>query len=65
LVVHPAQLRAVSTNGAVSKRAWCMAHLSRFIRPGYHRLDAAASPSSGVYLSAHQGDTDAAAAVRR
>jgi len=48
----------IKTNGAVSKRGWCMAQFSKFIRPGYHRVDATASPASGVYLSAYTGDTD-------
>jgi len=48
----------IKTNGAVSKRGWCMAHFSKFIRPGYHRVDATATPMSGVYLSAYKGDSD-------
>lgn len=48
----------IKTNGVVSKRGWCMAQFSKFIRPGYRRVDATASPSSGVYLSAYKGDTD-------
>src|SRR6185312_1380551 len=47
----------IKTNGAVSKRGWCMAHFSKFIRPGYHRVDATATPMSGVYLSAYKGDS--------
>lgn len=54
---------AISTNGMVSKRGWCMAHFSKFIRPGYYRVDATASPSSGVYLSAYKGDTDVVVVV--
>jgi len=53
----------ISTNGMVSKRGWCMAHFSKFIRPGYYRVDATASPSSGVYLSAYKGDTDVVVVV--
>ena len=48
----------ISTNGTVSKRGWCMAQFSKFIRPGFYRVDATASPSSGVYLSAYKSNTD-------
>ena len=45
-------------NGAVTKRGWCMAHWSKFVRPGYYRVDATKSPTSGVYLSAYKGEKD-------
>lgn len=45
-------------NGAVTKRGWCMAHWSKFVRPGYYRVDATESPTSGVSLSAYKGDKD-------
>lgn len=45
-------------NGAVTKRGWCMAHWSKFVRPGFRRVDATASPTSGVFLSAYKSDTD-------
>ncbi len=45
-------------NGAVTKRGWCMAHWSRFVRPGFYRVDATATPMSGVSLSAYKSDTD-------
>jgi glucuronoarabinoxylan endo-1,4-beta-xylanase len=45
-------------SGAVTKRGWCMAHWSKFIRPGFYRVDATASPASGVSLSAYKSDTD-------
>ena len=48
----------ISTNGAVSKRGWCMAHFSKFIRPGFYRVDATAAPASGVFLSAYKGASD-------
>ncbi len=48
----------ISTNGKVSKRGWCMAQFSKFIRPGFYRVDATATPSSGVYLSAYKSSTD-------
>jgi glucuronoarabinoxylan endo-1,4-beta-xylanase len=53
----------ISTNGTVSKRGWCMAQFSKFIRPGFYRVDATASPSSGVYLSAYKSNTDVVVVV--
>jgi glucuronoarabinoxylan endo-1,4-beta-xylanase len=48
----------ISTNGTVSKRGWCMAQFSKFIRPGFYRVDATASPTNGVYLSAYKSNTE-------
>ena len=45
-------------NGAITKRGYCMAHWSKFVRPGFYRVDATKSPTSGVYLSAYRSDTD-------
>jgi glucuronoarabinoxylan endo-1,4-beta-xylanase len=45
-------------NGAITKRGYCMAHWSKFVRPGFYRVDATKSPTSGVYVSAYRGDTD-------
>ena len=53
----------IKENGAVSKRGWCMAQFSKFIRPGYYRVDATASPTAGVYLSAYKGTTDVVVVV--
>ncbi len=53
----------ISTSGTVTKRGWCMAQFSKFIRPGFYRVDATASPMSGVYLSAYKSDTDVVVVV--
>jgi len=45
-------------NGAVTKRGWCIAHWSKFVRPGFYRVDASAAPTAGVNVSAFKGDTD-------
>jgi glucuronoarabinoxylan endo-1,4-beta-xylanase len=45
-------------NGAVTKRGWCMAQWSKFVRPGFYRVDATKSPKSGVSLSAYKSNTD-------
>ena len=48
----------ISTSGTITKRGWCMAQFSKFIRPGFYRVDATATPTSGVSLSAYKSDTD-------
>lgn len=45
-------------NGAITKRGACMAHWSKFVRPGFYRVDATASPASGVSLSAYKSSSD-------
>ncbi|MFG1837048.1 RICIN domain-containing protein [Micromonospora sp. NPDC049175] len=42
-------------DGQISKRGAMMAHFSRFVRPGYQRIDATANPASNVYVSAYRG----------
>ena len=53
----------IYTDGTISKRGWCMAQFSKFIRPGFTRVDATATPMSGVYLSAYKSDTDVVVVV--
>jgi glucuronoarabinoxylan endo-1,4-beta-xylanase len=40
--------------GSIAKRAYVMGHYSRFVRPGYFRIDATHNPVSGVTVSAYQ-----------
>ncbi|MGJ5893778.1 glucuronoxylanase [Streptomyces sp. V2] len=42
-------------DGQISKRGAAMAHFARFVRPGYVRVDATASPATNVYVSAYRG----------
>ncbi|MBE1583396.1 glycoside hydrolase family 30 beta sandwich domain-containing protein [Nonomuraea angiospora] len=42
-------------DGQISKRGANMAHFARFVRPGYVRIEATASPASNVYVSAYRG----------
>ncbi len=37
-----------------SKRGWCMGHFSKFVRPGFKRVDATKSPASNIYVSAYK-----------
>ncbi|WP_084326449.1 glycoside hydrolase family 30 beta sandwich domain-containing protein [Lacrimispora aerotolerans] len=42
-------------DGTISKRGYNMAHFSKFVRPGYVRVDATKSPGSNLYVSAYKG----------
>jgi glucuronoarabinoxylan endo-1,4-beta-xylanase len=44
-------------DAGVTKRGGCMGQWSKFVRPGFYRVDATASPASGVSLSAYKSDT--------
>ena len=46
----------INRGGAFKKKGYVMAHFSKFIRPGYHRIDATYRPQTGVYLVAFKGD---------
>lgn len=50
-------------NGAVTKRGYCMGQWSKFVRPGFHRVDATANPASGLSLSAYQGNSSVVVVV--
>ncbi|MBR1555672.1 MAG: carbohydrate binding domain-containing protein [Oscillospiraceae bacterium] len=41
-------------NGEISKRGYCMAQYSKFVRPGDVRVDATESPEKDVYVSAYK-----------
>ncbi|MGF7031494.1 O-glycosyl hydrolase [Paenibacillus mucilaginosus] len=43
-------------DGTISKRGYMMAHYSKFIRPGYVRIEATKNPNPEVYTSAYKGD---------
>lgn len=42
-------------DGTISKRGSSMAQFSKFIRPGYVRVEATKNPENGVYVSAYKG----------
>ena len=46
----------IKAGGSFKKKGYIMAHFSKFIRPGYHRIDATYRPQSGVYLVAFKGE---------
>jgi hypothetical protein len=45
-----------SSGGSIYKRAYVLGQYAKYIRPGYHRVDATASPATGLSVSAYQGD---------
>jgi len=42
------------TNSKSTKRLWIMGNYSRFVRPGFFRIDATVAPTSGVTLTAYR-----------
>ncbi len=50
------QYSPMKEDGTMSKRGAMMAHFSKFVRPGYVRVDATKSPKTNVYISAYKGD---------
>lgn len=43
-------------NGAVTKRGYVMSNFSKFIRPGFKRIDADENPQTDVFISAYAGE---------
>ena len=50
-------------NGTLSKRGYCMAQYSKFVRPGDIRIAATEQPASNVYISAYKNDENQVAIV--
>lgn len=50
------QYGPMKEDGTISKRGYNMAHFSKFIRPGYVRVDATRNPDTNTYTSAYKGD---------
>ena len=47
----------ICTNGTVRKALYAMGNYSKFVRPGYYRIDATPTPQSGVSVSAYKNST--------
>lgn len=43
--------------GAITKKGYVMAQYARFVRPGYQRIKADATPQRNIYVSAYQHDS--------
>jgi glucuronoarabinoxylan endo-1,4-beta-xylanase len=52
------QYGPMKEDGRISKRGYCMAQYSKFVRSGYVRVDVSGSPGSDVYVSAYKGPSD-------
>jgi len=44
-------------NGVATKRLYTIGNFSKFVRPGYYRIDAPANPVDGVFVSAYKDPT--------
>ena len=53
------QYSPMNEDGTISKRGDSMAQFSKFVRPGYVRVDATKNPNTNVYVSAYKGDNKA------
>jgi glucuronoarabinoxylan endo-1,4-beta-xylanase len=57
------QYSPMKEDGTISKRGYMMAHYSKFVRPGYVRVNATKSPTYNVYVSAYKKDNNVVAVV--
>lgn len=52
------QYSPMKEDGTISKRGYIMSHYSKYVRPGYHRVDATKNPTTDVYVSAYKNGND-------
>lgn len=52
-----------TTSGEVLKRGYAFSHFSKFVRPGYIRIDAALDDDIGLDITAYQGDDKIVAVI--
>lgn len=45
-----------TSDGVVTKRGYVMANFSKFIRPGFKRIEASETPKTGISVSAYSGN---------
>jgi O-glycosyl hydrolase len=57
------QYSPMKEDGTISKRGYMMCHYSKFVRPGYVRVDATKTPAADVHLSAYKNGDDVAIVV--
>ncbi len=55
----------INSGGGFNKKGYIMAQYSKFVRPGYQRVDATYNPSTGVYISAYKGSKVVIVAVNQ
>ncbi len=45
----------INASGSIKKKGYTLGQFSKFVRPGYHRIDATYRPQSGIYEVAFKG----------
>ncbi|MBT2770856.1 glucuronoxylanase [Halomonas sp. ISL-60] len=50
------QYGPMKEDGTISKRGYNMAHFSKFVRPGFVRVEATKNPDTHTFISAYKGD---------
>ncbi|SHN59698.1 glucuronoarabinoxylan endo-1,4-beta-xylanase [Paenibacillus sp. ov031] len=50
------QYGPMKEDGTISKRGYNMAHFSKFVRPGFVRVEATKNPDTQTFISAYKGD---------
>jgi glucuronoarabinoxylan endo-1,4-beta-xylanase len=50
-------------SGTITKRLYMMGNYSKFVRPGFYRIDATATPQSGVSVSAYKNSISGALVI--
>lgn len=53
----------LASTGQVAKRAYIIGNWSKYVRPGWVRIDATASPTGGVYVTAFKDPSDSGFAI--
>jgi glucuronoarabinoxylan endo-1,4-beta-xylanase len=59
------QYGPMKEDGTISKRGYMMAHFSKFVRPGYVRVEATKNPAPNVYVSAYKKDKAVIIAINK
>ena len=49
----------IKEDSNISKRGYCFAQYSKFVRPGYVKVDATVNPDTNIYTTAYKGDNKA------
>ncbi len=44
----------IDESGNITKRGYAMSHFSRWIRPGFNKINCTSNPTSGVYITAYK-----------
>ena len=55
----------INAGGSFKKKAYMLGQFSKYIRPGYYRVDATYNPQSGVYITAYKGEKVVVVAINQ